>query len=216
MRQAERQWRRTARMATLLAGLALAGCAERPAATLSTTGPSRAQVEQAMAQWPSRMHRTFFATIHAAGHRIAASGVFDARSPRDFRITAVTEVGNILFDVRFDWAGVHVIRVMPGLPESIVEAICRDISLAMRAPGNLADLRTREHDAVLKNRSAEGYQFTYTFDAKGRVTESRVEVGTFDTLTVKYERYDEAGRPVDVTMQRPMRAYTMALTLMDS
>src|SRR5947207_2364274 len=106
--------------------LALAGCQAVPhAKAVAPMSEEARRVEFALSRWPKpakgeAIKRPFFATIHAAGTRTTASGVLQYYGPRDFRITAVTEMGVILFDGRVNWAGPTVLRHMPGLDTSVI------------------------------------------------------------------------------------------------
>src|SRR4051794_17852425 len=90
------------------------------------------KVADALADWPTvakgaaPIKRTFFATVHVVGQRTTVSGVLEYYGPRDFRLTAVTELGVILFDGRMNWAGVTILRQMPGVPESVIESLFND------------------------------------------------------------------------------------------
>lgn len=186
--------------------------------TRPTTGsaPTAPQVQAALAQWPQQARRPFFATIHAAGHRVTASGVLDYHSPYDFRITTITELGQILFDARYNWAGVHVLRIMPDLSPTVVETLCHDISLSLRPPPSLEALQVRSHDSLLVLTSSEHYTFTYDFaNPDAQLHTLDIKMGAFDTLYVTFPQYTPAGAPKQISLARPLRAYSITLTFTD-
>lgn len=174
-----------------------------------------AKVDAALDQWPDEAKRPFFATIHAAGHRVVAVGYFDYHNPHDFRITTVTELGQILFDARCNWAGCKVVRIMPGLSETIVELLCRDLSLAWRIPDQAKGLEIRKNELMMSQTDGEHFHFTYYFDPEsGRLKRNEIQLGLFDTLTVNVQKYDARGWPTELVLSRPARAYTIQLTFL--
>lgn len=173
------------------------------------------KINAALDQWPDEARRPFIATIHAAGRRVVANGVFDYHNPRDFRITTVTELGQILFDARCNWAGCKVVRTMPGLSETIVELLCRDLSLAWRIPEDAQKVEMRKNEYILMFTDAERFRFTWYFDPEsGRLRRTDILLGMFDTLTVTVLSYDSRGWPVDLSLSRPARAYTIQLSFL--
>src|SRR5437868_4366641 len=105
----------------VLLSASFAGCEAVPwAKSISLQSPDAARVQASLANWPKpapggELRRPFFATMHVAGIRTTAQGILEYRGPRDFRVTAVTEMGVILFDGRVNWGGVTVLRKMQGL-----------------------------------------------------------------------------------------------------
>src|SRR4051794_40769721 len=101
--------RRRLSLAILTATGLLAACQVAPTVQVSNESVEAERVAQALAAWPeaptgsSAVNRPFFTTIHIAGKRVTASGVLQFHTARDFRITAVTEMGVILFDARMNW-----------------------------------------------------------------------------------------------------------------
>lgn len=210
---------RTIKIACLITLLfCLAACqsaATRPAGRPRVHQGDNQKVDAALDQWPDEARRPFFATIHAAGKRVVALGVFDYHNPRDFRITTVTELGQILFDARCNWGGCRVVRTMPGLPESVIEMLCRDMSLAWRIPEQAKNLQLRKNDLTFEETDAERFHFAYYFDSQtGRLKRNEIQLGLFDTLTVDIHQYDSHGWPTELTLSRPARAYTIQLSFL--
>ena len=203
----------------LVLGGVLAGCStDLLVAMTRPTGPApgAGEIRAALDLWPQKAQRPFFATIHAAGHRVTASGVLDYHGPYDFRITTITEFGQILFDARYNWAGVHVLRIMPDLSPAVVETLCHDISCAMRPPASLDGLQIREHDSVLVATTSEKYTYTYEFaNPDAQLHSLDIRMGAFDTLHVTFPQYTLAGAPKQISMGRPLRAYSITLTFTD-
>src|SRR5689334_19309172 len=94
-----------AALLVILSFALLGGCQSqfKPIAEMS---PTAQHVAQSLELWPEietgspGLKRPFFTTVHIAGKRTTASGVLDYHDPRDFRITAITELGVVLFDAR--------------------------------------------------------------------------------------------------------------------
>jgi hypothetical protein len=185
--------------------------AANQAAATQPPMPLAERIQQAMAAWPHTVHWTFFTTIHAAGNRTTASGVVDYRDPQHVRMTAVTEMGMILFDARITPDGVQADRLMPGLSASIVKDFVRDLALAFHTPANLADLKISSDRATLTE-DHDDHTYHYTFGPDGRLRQTVVDVGLFDTVNIQYLRYNARGWPVDVTVSRPLRAYSLELS----
>jgi hypothetical protein len=184
--------------------------------------PQAQRVSEALSAWPeapkgaSAIKRPFFTTIHLAGRRVTASGVLEYHSARDFRITAATELGVILFDARMNWAGVTVLRQMPGLNRMIVDSLVCDLSKAFMLPDSLDGLGRQGNMLVLTHTDAESNHYTWEFDpASGRLRETVVKLGTFDTLLVDFPRYNAHGWPEEMTLTRKARFYTISLTFND-
>jgi predicted NBD/HSP70 family sugar kinase len=131
--------------------------------------PEGQRVSQALARWPevvtdkAGLKRPFFATIHVAGRRTTASGILDYHGPRDFRITAVTELGVVLFDARMNWAGISVLRQMPGLDKSLVQTLVGDLSLAFHLPSSLQGLAMKAVAALAEALWGAGSSYRNVF-----------------------------------------------------
>ena len=181
--------------------------------------PEGERVRAAFEQWPEAsdkvtgIRRTFFTTIHAAGHRTTAVGVLRYYGPRDLRMTAMTEMGAVLFDVRVNWAGVTVLRTMPGLEPSVVGDLVKDLSAAFTPPPLLGALDSGHDPWVLRRTDANEYKYKYTFSpADGRLKQQEVSIGVFDTLTIMYRGYSGKGWPQELYISRPARLYTIAIS----
>jgi len=192
--------------------LLLIGCGTIPATPIAALSPEAQRVAQSTL-WPNiPAKRPFSITIHIAGRRTTATGVLDYHDPRDFRITAATELGNVLFDVRVNWTGVTVLRTMPGIDASIVEAFVRNLSRAMTLPDSLEGL-TLARDQLLLRRNG----YLWTFDANtDRLKTTEITMGTFDTLRIEYLRYDHRGWPREIAITRRARFYSITLTFTDA
>jgi hypothetical protein len=216
---------RTVLLSLLLAATcAAAGCAAQQAVGVSAPNPAAQRVRAALDQWPvvrdtaaPGLKRPFFATIRIVGQRTTASGVLDYHNPRDFRITAATELGVILFDARMNWAGVTVLRQMPGLPKPSVEALVGDLSTAFHLPASLDGLVSQGGDTlVLKRTEADTHKYTWTFDGStGRLKQIDVDLGAFDTLHIQFKAYDGRGWPEELAVSRKARFYTINLSFTD-
>ena len=69
---------------------------------------------------------------------------------------------------------------------------------------------------VLSHTDAASDRYIWIFDAaSGRLRETSVKLGTFDTLLVEYTRYNAHGWPEEVTLTRKARFYTINLTFND-
>lgn len=202
----------------------LAGCGTVPGAhPVALISPEADRVQAALDHWPkvppggAAIKRPFFTTIHAAGQRTTASGILEYYGPRDFRITAATEMGVILFDARMNWAGVTVLRQMPGLSSYIVETLVGDLSRALELPDKLDGLEAGDEKMILKKRSADTHQYTWIFDrATGKLLQTDVDLGTFDTLHITFRGYTATGWPEDVEMVRKARMYDVSFTFTDN
>jgi hypothetical protein len=184
--------------------------------------PEAQRVSQALSAWPEAavgapgLKRPFFTTIHLAGRRVTASGVLEYHSARDFRITAATELGVILFDARMNWAGVTVLRQMPGLDKLIVESFVHDLSKAFELPASLDGLAQQGNSLVLSRTGGDTNEYTWVFDpSSGRLRETEVKIGMFDTLLVDFSRYNAHGWPEEMTVTRKARLYSLNLTFSD-
>jgi len=190
---------------------------------VSLVSPAADKVQAALDHWPkassqaSPIKRPFFATVHAAGRRVTASGVLEYYSPRDFRITAVTEVGALLFDGRVNWAGVTVLREMPGMDKSVVETILSDMAEAFEVPSDIEGLGASAEGLVLHRKAGDTHEHTWIFDPRtGRLMETEVDLGAFDTLHVDYRGYTPFGWPEELVITRKARLYDISFTFTDT
>jgi hypothetical protein len=188
-----------------------------------STGSIQAQrVAAGLQRWPAvtpggpAIKRTFFATIHAAGHRTTATGVMQYFGPRDFRLTAATELGAVLFDARVNWAGVTVLRNMPGLDKVIVEQLILDLSRAFELPGDLDGLSVGSDKIVLRKTLADTHKYTWTFDEAGPLRTTDIELGTFDTLHVEFRSYNSRGWPEDLKVTRRAHLFDVSFSFTDN
>jgi len=205
--------------------LALAGCEATPTTfEVSAKSASTQQIETALARWPvstpgamGAIKRPFFATIHIAGKRTTASGMLEYHNARDFRITAATEMGAVLFDGRVNWAGVTVLRSLPGLDKNIVEILLKDMSRAFELPPSLEGLSYRNRKATLQKTLADTHRYTWTFDpATGVLMSTDVDLGILDTLRVEFKSYNARGWPEDVVVTRKARFLDVSFSFTDN
>ncbi len=209
--------------AILASGMVVAGCQTQPA-TIAITAPTAEQqrIEEAAAQWPEistsepALKRSFFATIHIAGRRTTASGLLQYHNPRDFRITAATEMGVILFDGRMNWAGVTVLRSIPGVDKGIIATLVRDLATAFQLPKSFDGAVAKNGVVTIRQTGADTNKYTWAFDARtGRLRQTQVDLGLFDTLYINYLRYNPRGWPEELTVIRKARFYNISLTFTD-
>jgi hypothetical protein len=208
--------------ATLLAA-AVAGCGSlQPTTPVSTTSGPAQRVAVALQHWPApaeggpAIKRPFFATIHAMGRRTTATGIMQYYGPRDFRITAATELGNVLFDGRVNWAGVTVLRHMPGLNSMIVEQLLRDLTRAFELPRDLNGLVMEPNSLVLKKTLADTHKYTWTFSPSGLLRSTDIELGAFDTLHADFRSYNGMGWPEDLQVTRKARMFDVSFSFTDN
>jgi hypothetical protein len=202
----------------------LSGCEFIPntkPVSLSSTEATR--VAGAIARWPmvkpgeEPIRRTFFTTLHWGGQRVTAQGVMNYYGPRDFRMTAVTELGVILFDGRINWGGVTVLRSFPGLDKGVVESLIRDISRGLELPESLAGLAGNTQALYLRKTLSDTHRHTWTFDlGTGVLRSTEVKLGMTDTLYVDYKAYDSRGWPEEVAVRRQARGLTAEFTFTDN
>lgn len=213
---------RHALMSCLVVTLALAGCQSEPKTyPVSMPRAETQRVEAALARWPKPedgpIKRPFFATIHIAGRRTTASGILEYYGARDFRITAATEMGTVLFDGRVNWAGVTVLRHLPGLEPAIVEILLRDLSRAMEVPSDLQGLSIGPRRLTLEKTLADTHRYTWTFDAEtGLLRSTAINLGLLDALNVEYRAYNARGWPEDLAITRKARMLEVAFTFTDN
>jgi len=201
----------------------LIGCQSVPDAhPVSLTSPDSQRVTNALGQWPHpspgvAIKRPFFITIHAAGQRTSASGILEYYGPRDFRITAATELGVILLDARMNWAGVTVLRSMPGLDRRIIEALIDDMSHAFDVPSKLDGLKVGEEKMILQKRRSDTRDYTWIFDrTSGRLLQTDVAISSLDTLRIYYKSYNPVGWPLEMQIVRPVHLYDVSLSFTDN
>ncbi|MEI8195981.1 MAG: hypothetical protein WCI73_08745 [Phycisphaerae bacterium] len=204
-----------ARIAEVILGgglaLILAGCLAAPA-SMKTGAALRepAAIPGGLTPWPGQEQKTFFVMLQAGGQHITASGFLDAQSPQTFRITALTEMGYVLFDARYAEGTAEIRRILPGLPRTVVANLCRDVALAWS--GNLDHGTGKEKPGQFT--TFDGHHGHARWEGTGadrRLRAIEIEVGAFDKLTVEYGDYDAQGWPMRVTLRRPMRGYTLML-----
>ena len=203
--------------------MVLAGCDSMSATTpVSLTSSEADKVATAIARWPaaepggSPIKRPFFTTIHAAGRRTTASGVMQYYGPRDFRMIAATEMGAVLFDGRMNWAGVTVLRTLPGLDKSIVSMILTDMSHAFALPADLKGLSVGTDRIVLRKTMGDTYRYTWVFSPEtGQLRTTDIDYGILDTLHVEYRAYNAAGWPEEMVVTRKARLLDISLSFTD-
>jgi len=198
---------------TAALALALAACEAVPNAQPVLPGSPESQlVRQALADWPqpspgAALRRPFFVDIHAAGFRATATGILEYHGPRDFRITAIADGGGILFDGRVNWAGVLILRQMPGLDTNALEALLADLSRAFDPPAELRGLKAGDQKMALARRLGDDRDYTWIFDrGDGRLLEATVTQG-LDTLQVDYRGYSSRGWPQELHVTHWTRQY---------
>jgi hypothetical protein len=229
----QRRLRRSCRWAVsafVVMAIAVGGCQTERMLNVSAPTPEMQRVQLAMAEWPHApsdapaINRTFFATIHIAGHRTTASGVLQFHNPRDFRITAATEMGVILFDGRINWAGVTVLRTMPGIDRSIIASLLTDLTTAFQLPDSLKGIEAKggnpsgggsPSELVLKRQGGDTNHYTWVFDpTTGRLRTLDVEMSLFNSIHIEYLRYNSSGWPQEMTLKAPL--YNISFTFTDS
>jgi len=184
------------------------------------------RVERALAAWPkadedNSVKRPFFATIHWAGKRMTASGVFQYYGPKDFRLTAANELGAVLFDGRVTWAGVTVWRHAPGFETPLVETLLSDLSQGMELPKDLNGLgfESKSGRLILEKTQGDGHKHTWFFDQPTgllRATEVQMDNLGTDLLHVDFRSYNAHGWPEEIALSRPSRGLQLSLSFTDS
>ena len=196
----------------------LAGCGCKTAGQPPRAGalaPEASAVAAAISAWPSEARRPFFMTIHAYGRRISATGML-SQQLEEIRLTAVTEVGALLFDARADAGQVTVTRLLPAMNADLVRMLVGDFSLALQVPRSTEGLTPRGGTAVIKAEDARDRKHTHTFGPGGQLQAVSIRHGLFDSLCVRYLTYDSRGWPREMELQRPSRHYRMRLTFTDT
>lgn len=190
----------------------LAGCETVPPPSPVQLAALKVAVESHHEMWPTEFRRPFNASITYLGQNMPAEGTLDFHGWRDFRMSA-TGKGKLLFDARVNWAGFHVLRDGSGaVPDSVAGTICRDVSLALRPP-DVVQLKPKGADLAGTCVDALGQTFTYRYGLDGRLKEKRVQLRAFDTLTIRYLAFDATGFPTSITIDRPHRLYTIAVSI---
>jgi hypothetical protein len=201
----------------------MAGCSAVPNAhRVKLQDPDAQRVVEGLEKWPrpakgAAVKRPFFATIHAAGTRTTASGMLEYYGPHDFRLTAVTEMGVILFDGRVNWAGVTVLRQMPGLDKGVIETLLEDLARGFDVPAALDGIKAGDSRMILERKLGDTHKYSWIFDRdSGRLRETDVELGFLDTLHINFNGYTAQGWPGEMTVVRKARLYDVAFTFTDS
>jgi hypothetical protein len=196
--------------------VSLAGCAapRAPRVRLALQPPPPPRLVGAMLRrFPRQIDRSFFATVQVGGKRFTAIGRLHSFGPRDFRITVATEMGQLLFDARWNWAGLHLLRITHRISPMAAKFVCDNISYALRVPRSAAGLREKRYYAVLHRRDDAGHSFRYVFAGRlGRLVKDRVDLSFFDTLHVQYRRYTHGGLPQKIVLYRPLAAMLVEIT----
>lgn len=213
---------RTTVMFIFTATLALAGCQGVPwAKPISLESPEAERVKAALANWPQVskddvLRRPFFLTLHVAGLRTTASGILEYHGPRDFRVTAATEMGAILFDGRVNWGGATVLRHMAGVDTGAIEAMLRDMVRAFDLPTDLDGLKAGDTQLEISRELADAHRYTWIFDrADGRLLQTQVDLGLLDVLRINYDGYSARGWPKELQVTRRARLYDVSFTFTD-
>ena len=206
----------------LMTVMLLAGCQGVPwAQPISLASPEADRVKAALANWPKVakddvLRRPFFLTLHVAGLRTTASGILEYHGPRDFRVTAATEMGAILFDGRVNWAGATVLRHMPGVDTGAIEAMLRDMVRAFDLPTDLDGLKAGDSKLEISRELADTHRYTWIFNrADGRLLQTQVDLGLLDVLRINYEGYSTRGWPKELQVTRRARLYDVSFTFTD-
>ncbi len=198
--------------------LLLTACQAVPnAKRVEAGGVDEQRVAAALAHWPQPsfdgIRRNFDATVHLAGVKAESPGVLEYHGPRDFRITAAKASGEMVFDVRFNWAGATVLRLKPGLPKAAVEMLATDIAHAFELPTGLDNLKAGQEKMVLEQRKGDGNHYRWIFGrATGELLQEDIDLGLLDTLHIYFRGgYTAEGWPREVQVSRPARLYDVSL-----
>ncbi len=190
----------------------LGGCANTRSRGSAATQPIA--IHDGTISWPQEFRSSYSATITFMGQRIDAVGAIDFRTWRDFRLSATTPQGKLLFDARVNWAGFHNLHASAQLPDSPVGSICRDVSLALRPPEIKEPLRNKDGYLEASFEDALHRHFTYYFNRTTmQLEKTTVQRASFDTLTILFPRHDSRGWPVEMIFERPHRFYKITMTL---
>jgi hypothetical protein len=206
----------------VLAGAALAACGAVPdARPIALDSPEVQRVRAALAGWPrpgaeAPLRRSFAAGVRLGDLRVAAHGTVEYYAPRDFRVTAATEDGALVFDGRVNWGGAILLRGRPGLDAGAFEALLADMVRAFEMPAELEGIEAGATKMALTFRKADGYDYTWIFDrADGRLRETEVDLGLFDTLRITYGDYSAQGWPGQLRLVRFACRYEVSFSFTD-
>jgi hypothetical protein len=207
---------------TIGAALVLAACQAIPnAQRVASGGADEQRVAAALAHRPMPsipgIRKSFYATVHLAGIKSESPGTFEYHGPRDFRITAIKATGEMVFDVRLNWAGVSVLQIKSTLPKAAVEMLATDIAHAFETPISLDGLEAGDDKMVLERRMGDGNRYRWIFDrATGELMQEDVDLGLLDTLHIYFRGgYSPDGWPREVEVSRRARVYDVLLRFTD-
>jgi hypothetical protein len=170
--------------------------------------PEVQRVREALARWPRAealvpRRFAFAADLRLGSWQTTAKGVLEYWGSRDFRVTAVGEDGGVLFDGRFNWGGVMIMRLKAGVDAGPIEELLRDMVRGFEMPGQLEGLRAGAKKMVLTRTSADDHETTWIFErANGRLVETVVDMGFFDSLRIYYRGVASEGWPRGLRLVR--------------
>ena len=174
--------------------------------------PGKAAIIRSLAQWPTPSTRRFIGMLVVAHQHVEVLGLWRFRSPWSFRLVVAKANGRLLFESRANWAGVHLLRLKPGISRNLALAISRDISLATRSPPSLEAMRSGRHQSWIAARDAWGHIIIWQFSGcAGHLRQMLVRRHTGDILTVRYGRYGLQGWPGTMALYRPALDYALAI-----
>ncbi|NNM85361.1 MAG: hypothetical protein HKL96_06370 [Phycisphaerales bacterium] len=207
----------------LFAALLMGGCSSvvvPPLRLAATAAPTTASVNAFLRQWPTRGDRQFFGTLYLHGRRMTVIGRLHYMSTTDIRLTVATELGQMLFDTRFNWAGPHVLHCQSEFPKVVASGICADMKLALHLPKPPVGLKVHSHSATLQQENSFRWTFNWTFaGAKGEVVSQRVNrhASLFggNTTVVRYSDYNGNLFPGQITLYRRKLNYSLRLNFTD-
>ncbi len=195
--------------------LLLSGCvAIRPPKMKMARGPApgEAAVEDFLSQWPRPSSRLFTGTLVMAHQHVEVLGLWRFRTPWSFRLSVAGIHGHPLFEVRANWAGVHLLRLRPGFSKKLALAIGHDFSLAARLPSERKTIRVGRHQTRIVMRDAWGHIIIWQFaGSAGRLRQMLVRRSVGDILTVRYGGYGLRDWPDAMAFYRPALAYALAI-----
>ncbi len=223
-----RRWQRVLHQAKVLwgcgvllfAALLMGGCSSvevPPLQWAATAAPTAASVNTFLRQWPARGDRQFFGTLYLHGRRITVIGRLHYISTTEVRLTVATELGQMLFDTRFNWAGPHVLHCKAGFSKAVASGICADMKLALDVPRPPVELKVHSHSATLQQENSFRWTFNWIFaGAGGEVVSLRVNrhASLFgsNTTVVRYSDYGRGLFPGQITLYRRKLNYSLRLT----
>jgi hypothetical protein len=197
--------------------LLLAACqTPRPAAPAMEPGPAPtvAAVKTALDQWPHDVSRRFTMKLVLSGREYAATGTLDYSDPFDFRIAAGTDSGP-LFDVRYNWAGIKILRLSPIMDRERISAIIADLSRALRLPPQLESSRLAGNTLVVERSDSDEQTYTWTFGPSAHLRTLNVALDLFDNLEVQFPTYTSRDWPASLTVYRFWRNYALYISFSD-